>query len=52
MAIVPVRGGECLAGGAAADVVHSLCALKDMHLAHHHDENLTDPYDDPESKLS
>lgn len=25
--------------------------FKDMHLAHHHDEVLTDPYDDPESNF-
>ncbi len=25
--------------------------FKDMHLAHHHDPNLTDPYDDPESNF-
>ncbi|NQZ73753.1 MAG: fatty acid desaturase [Dinoroseobacter sp.] len=25
--------------------------FRDMHLAHHHDENLTDPYDDPESNF-
>jgi fatty acid desaturase len=25
--------------------------FKDTHLAHHHDPNLTDPYDDPESKF-
>jgi fatty acid desaturase len=25
--------------------------FKDMHLAHHHDELLTDPYDDPESNF-
>jgi len=25
--------------------------FKDLHLAHHHDPNLTDPYDDPESNF-
>jgi fatty acid desaturase len=25
--------------------------FRDTHLAHHHDPNLTDPYDDPESNF-